>query len=225
MLGMMKCPPNFILLIMISLLSLEHGAAFAENPQSYRYFAFGSNMVESTLTALRQVYPLNATAAILPDYKLRFNIGGGGLLEGAAASVESAPGQNVHGILYTLTPQDFSRVGITEGIPLVYRWERCRVYAYVGDGISAGKEAVAANETGGVIAFTLVKSSPGNSDDSPPSRSYLNLLIQGAEEWKLDRSFRDMLETTSVARNLLVPNGLAGPMLSFAELRQQKRPR
>ena len=123
----------------------------------------------------------------------------------------------------TLTPQDFSRVGNTEGIPFVYRWERCRVYPYVGDGESAGREAAAASDTGGIIAYTLVKSFPGNSDDSPPSRSYLDLLIQGAEEWKLDRSFRDMLKSTSVARNLLVPNGLAGPMLSFAELRQQKR--
>lgn len=182
-------------------------------------------MVESTLTALRQVYPFNATAAILPDYKLRFNIGGGGLLDGAAASVEAAPGQNVHGVLYTLTPQDFSRVGNTEGIPFVYRWELCRVYPYVGDAESAGEKAVAASETGGVMAFTLVKSFPGMSDDSPPSRSYLNLLIQGAEKWKLDRSCRDMLEMTPVARNLLVPNGLAGPMLTFAELRQQKRPR
>lgn len=207
----------------ISLLSVG-ALAFSSFPTKYRYFAFGSNMVETTLTALRQVQPLNATAAILPDYKLRFNIGGGGFIDGAAASVEASRGDAVHGVLYDLTPQDFCKVGNTEGVPLAYRWERCRVYPYVGDGELAGKHAAAneANNTG-VVAYTLVKTFPGKSEDSPPSRSYLDLLIQGSEEWKLDSSFRGMLKATPVARNLLVPDGLAGPLLRLAELRQQKQ--
>lgn len=182
-------------------------------------------MVESTLTALRQVHPLNATAAVLPNYELRFNIGGGGFLDGAAASVEASSGNDVHGVLYELTPDDFAKVGNTEGIPLAYRWERCRVYPYVGDGESAGRLAAASNNTT-VKAFTLVKTfSTFSKKDSPPSRSYRDLLIQGAEEWQLDRSFRDMLKATPAARNLVVPGGLAGPMLKFAELRQtRKRP-
>jgi len=180
-------------------------------------------MVKTTLTALRQVQPINATAAILPDYKLRFNLGGGGFLDGAAASVEQSRGDDVHGVLYELTPEDFAKVGNTEGVPLAYRWERCRVYPYVGDGESAGKVAASERNNSTLVAFTLVKTFPGTSRDSPPSRSYRNLLIQGAEEWKMDKSFRDMLTATPVAKNLLVRDGLAGPMLKLAELRQQKK--
>ena len=189
---------------------------------TYRYFAFGSNMVETTLTAIRQVQPLNASAAILPDYRLRFNIGGGGILDGAAASVESSRGEYVHGVLYDLTEEDFAKVGNTEGVPLVYRWERCRVYPYLGDGESAGLRAANEFNNTAVVAYTLVKTFPGMSKDSPPSHSYLDLLIQGAEKYKFDKSFRDMLKATPVARNLLVPDGLAGPILKFAELRQKR---
>lgn len=203
--------------------------AFSTLPKTYRYFAYGSNMVESTLTALRQVTPLNATAAILPNYKLRFNIGGGGglvALDGAAASVQAASGESVHGVLYELTPDDFTKVGSTEGVPLAYRWQRCRVYPYVGDGESAGKQAASDSGDKSVEAFTLVKSFPSMPDkDYQPSRSYLNLLIQGAEKWNMDRSFVEQLKATPVARNLLVKDGLAGPLLKLAELRQQKKSR
>lgn len=220
---------KFLDLLLASVFLHAVSALTTRPPSStYHYFAFGSNMVESTLTALRQVKPLNATAAILPDYRLRFNIGGGGRLDGAAASVEAAPGRNeVHGVLYELTPDDFAKVGLTEGVPLAYRWQQCRVYPYVGDGESAGKTAVsdASSDEDSVMAFTLVKSFPsmfGKNSDDPPSRSYLDLLIQGAEEWKMDKSFRQELEATPVARNLLLTDGLAGPMLKLAELRQRK---
>jgi hypothetical protein len=184
---------------------------------TYRYFAYGSNMVASTLTALRQVHPLNASAAILPDYQLRFNLGGMALIDGAAASVSACSGKQVHGVVYELTPTDFARVGSTEGVPLAYRWEKCRVYPYVGDGDSAGKRAMETSKA--VLAYTLVNTSPR---DFAPSRSYRNLLIQGAEEWKLDKTHCDMLKATPVARNLIVPDGLAGLALKLAQLRQQK---
>lgn len=210
------------LILCVLLLSTGGSAFSASSNKRYRYFAYGSNMVETTLTALRQVQPLNATAAILPEYKLKFNVGGGNVLDGAAASVEASHGDAVHGVLYDLTAQDFAVVGNTEFVPFAYRWERCIVYPYVGDGESAGKQAASDTNNSGVVAYTLVKSFPGKSQDSPPSRSYRDLLIQGAEKWKLDRSFCDILKSTSVARNLLVPNGLAGPLLRLAELRQHK---
>ena len=190
-----------------------------QQQEQYRYFAYGSNLVSTTLTALRNVQPLSASAAILPDYRLRFNIGGGGLIEGAAASVEACPQDVVHGVVYELTPDDFARVGSTEGVPLAYKWVKCNVYPYVGDGTLAGKRAVQENDT--VVAYTLVKTFFNDDRDSPPSRSYLNLLIQGTEEWKLDASYLDMLKGTPVARNLLVSDGLAGLTLKLAELRQQ----
>jgi hypothetical protein len=202
-------PPLVVILVLCVLSSIE--------ALTYRYFAYGSNMVASTLTALRQVHPISASAAILPDYRLRFNIGGMDLVDGAAASVQACSGEQVHGVVYELTPKDFARVGSTEGVPLAYRWAKCLVYPYVGDGDSAGKRARETNKA--VMAYTLVNSSPR---DLLPSRSYLDLLIQGAEEWKVDRTYSDKLKATPVARNLLVPDGLAGLALKLAELRQTK---
>ena len=43
---------------------------------TYNYFAIGSNMHPATMTALRGIRPLNASAAVLPDFQLAFDIAG-----------------------------------------------------------------------------------------------------------------------------------------------------
>lgn len=46
------------------------------NPDTVRYFAFGSNMATSVLNGRRQCTPLAAAPAIAPGYTLAFNIRG-----------------------------------------------------------------------------------------------------------------------------------------------------
>ena len=59
-----------------------------EKPTYYNYFAFGSNMASSTMTALRSLDPIASTAAILPNHRLAFNVPGTAFVEPSWASVE-----------------------------------------------------------------------------------------------------------------------------------------
>jgi hypothetical protein len=129
--------------------------ATATTTTTYNYFAIGSNMVPSTMTSLRNLSPISATAAILPNYTLRFNIRGNPFIEPSAASVMKQPqpqqhttasttfndpctNNSVHGVLYTLTEDDFARLGQSEGVPFAYVWERCYPIPYIGNNNDAG---------------------------------------------------------------------------------------
>lgn len=111
-------------------------------------------MASSTMTALRNVRPLASSAAVLPNHSLRFNIPGTRFVEPSWASVEpifekenifneEGMGINeVHGVLYKLTEEDFETVCSTEGVPFGYTLHRCRVVPYRGNGRSAGRDAL-----------------------------------------------------------------------------------
>jgi len=145
----------------------------------------------------------------------------------------------VHGVLYKLSEEDFEAVCRSEGVPFAYRLHRCRVVPYLGDGRTAGQSAldsqiqtIMEQEDGGgeegnigVPAFTLRAGRKGWRDtqtDIPPSRSYLNVLIRGAKEFKLDRDYLDKLEAYP-AGTTIVGEGIAEGMLSFAEISQRLR--
>jgi hypothetical protein len=201
---------------------LLHAAGCTALATTYNYFAFGSNLVPETMTALRNLVPISSTAAVLPDYKLRFSIAGLPMVEPSAAAVEECKGEVVHGVVYTLTENDFARVGSTEGVPFAYRWQACDVYPYVGDGEKAGDEAVAVTDKEPMVAYTLVSgSSTSRATDIPPSKSYRDILIDGARFWKMDADYVQSLENTPYARNLLIPDGLSGATLRAAEFRQK----
>lgn len=179
-----------------------------------------------TMTALRNLNPISSTAAVLPDFKLRFNIAGMPLIEPSAAAVESCKGEVVHGVVYTLTEDDFARVGSTEGVPFAYRWQACDVYPYVGDGDEAGRtalQAAASSVVEPVAAYTLIsgRSGTASAKDIPPSKSYRDILIDGARLWKMDADYTRMLERTSFATNLLIPDGISKAALQAAEFRKQ----
>jgi hypothetical protein len=180
-------------------------------PKVYRYFGFGSNVQPSTMKALRQIEPMDATAAILPEYDLRFDGPGKKGIEPSAAFVTPCASKQVHGVIYTLSAEDFAKVGNTEGVPFGYRWKRCRVHPYVGDGEKAGYHAIANMRP--VEAFTLVSPSLGK-EDIPPSSSYLGLIKEGAKLWKFDCDYQDKLEAIPMSRN----PGISNILLRIAEL-------
>ena len=190
---------------------------FREREQLRYYFAYGSNMLQPTLTSLRNVQPINATAAVLPGYKLCFNIPGNDLIEPSAACVEPATESDcsVHGVLYTLRESDFRTVSRTEGVPVVYQWQDVKVFPYSGNGESAGVSALQ-DDTPSVYAQTLVSSFRGA--DIPPSPSYLRILQDGAAYWRMDEDYQKLLRQTPVADQLLVPGGVSGPLLDIAML-------
>ena len=203
-----------------------------DRPRTYNYFAFGSNMASSTMINLRNLSPLASTAAVLPGHKLRFNLPGAPLIEPSSASVEPSSGDGddvVHGVLFKLNEEDFATVCRTEGVPFAYVLHRCNVVTYTGDGGTAGASALRREMEGeggqsrlsSVAAFTLraARKRWREGRDIAPSRGYLNVLLRGAAEYRLDETYRTFLE--SIKPGMTIGNGLAEQALNFAEQRSQ----
>lgn len=176
-------------------------------------------MVPKTMTVLRDLSPLSSTAAVLPKYMLRFSVAGIPWIEPSAAAVERCFDQQVHGVLYELTQEDFERVGSTEGVPFGYQWQSCQVYPYVGDDSRTAGEEALRTAASSVSAYTLVATFPTKTD-IPPAKAYRDLLIEGAKLWKLDDNYVQKLEAMPFASNLLFKDGLAKALLDGAELRK-----
>lgn len=227
---------------------------------TYNYFAYGSNMALTTMTDLRNIEPISYTPAVLPFHKLVFNLPGIPFVEPSAASVEPMNSfvnslnnttlsfdnnetilyhdiSVVHGILYTLSEQDFVKVCQTEGVPFSYRLHRCQLIPYTGDGYNAGRLAFEQYQTERIAtstAFTL-RSMPlrrgsnigGNSNNYitrnniPPSQAYMNVLIRGAREFGLDADYLQELEQIPVGPTLF-GDGIAENMLRAAEERKKQ---
>jgi hypothetical protein len=209
----------------------------------YRYFGFGSNNLPSTMKALRQidVRPDCVTAAILPNYQLKFYNDAAFVRQTTTTTTTSTADENenenvVHGVLYTLTDDEFSKVGQTEGVPFGYRWQSCLVYPYKGDGKQAGNNCLSMsmsmsmsmsssnndNEENNNNTNTLVSSSPPvkaytlvearQRKETSPSPSYLGLIQEGARLWKFDSSYQEQLASIETKGN-----GISGILLQVAE--------
>ncbi len=216
---MHSIPP--LLLALITMINL------AKPVHSYNYFAIGSNMASSTMTNLRKLNPIASTPAILKDHRLAFNVPGTPFIEPSWASVEMEEGSIIHGVLYKLTEDDFAKVCQTEGVPFSYKLHRCEVMPYEGDGVDAGarmwlnKDAHADAETQVLQAFTLRagKSSWRKAKNIPPSKSYKNVLLRGAREFKIDEDYVRQLEQIKCSE-MILGDGIAEKILQFAELQK-----
>ena len=214
-------------------------------------------MLSSTMKDLRKLNPIASTAAILPGYRLRFNVPGIPGIEPSWASVEAVPSSSgistasdafmkregndqslqqssmelVHGVMHTLTAQDFATVCQTEGVPFSYVLQKCRVIQYIGDGQVAGQcklEKVLSttsitemnNAKWGISAYTLLAGPMAlrsRGEDIPPSRSYMNVLLRGAKEFALDESYLRKLEEIPVGKTW-IGDGLAEGMFRRAAM-------
>jgi len=89
------------------------------------YLAFGANLSDDVLRE-RRITPLAARPFTLRDYGLRFDHPAA--WEGCAyASAEPAPGESLHGYLYTLSERDAARMDFYESVPILRRYRRTRV--------------------------------------------------------------------------------------------------
>jgi len=215
------------------------GTKKADGPQQYNYFAYGSNMASATMTSLRGIEPVASTAAVLPGHRLRFNVPGDRLIEPSWASVEPiaeadrrvaasqvrTPCEDeeiMHGVLYRLTEEDFSRILRSEGVPFGYRVHRCRVVPYSGDSVDAGMCALSESGALGssVSAYTLraARKEWRDGPDIAPSQSYLDVLIRGAREYGLDAEYVTYLEGMEGHRSFLplIGDGIAGKVLDLS---------
>lgn len=139
------------------------------------YFAYGSNMARLQMKAHCPSAKFVA-AAKLKDHQLVFDMMAR-MWGGGVADIRPAKGQVVEGVLWEVAEADLPRLDEYEQCPLVYRRQAVEVEA-------KGKPAK---------AFAYVGTRPAGR--CAPSRRYLRLLIQGAEEHDLSLPYVEFLES------------------------------
>jgi hypothetical protein len=95
---------------------------FGHGPERVRYLGFGANLADSILRG-RRIIPLDAKTFTLQDHGLRFDHPSP--WENCSyASAEHAPGEKLHGTLYTLSGRDAARMDYYESVPCLRRYRR-----------------------------------------------------------------------------------------------------
>ena len=95
---------------------------FGHGPKRVRYLGFGANLADSILRE-RRITPLDAETFTLQDHGLRFDHPSP--WENCSyASAEHAPGEKLHGTLYTLSGRDAARMDYYESVPCLRRYRR-----------------------------------------------------------------------------------------------------
>ena len=95
---------------------------FGHGSEQIQYLAFGANLNDAVMKQ-RRITPLAVKHFTLRDHGLRFDhpapwVGCG------YASAEYAPGESVHGFLYTLSGRDAARMDFYEVVPIIQRYRR-----------------------------------------------------------------------------------------------------
>jgi gamma-glutamylcyclotransferase len=151
---------------------------FHEKFSEFDYFAYGSNMNREQIMA-RCVRPEVVGIARLPHHRLAF-YGYSRVWDGGLETVVAAPGQEVWGVIYRLTVADWDRLDT---------WQDVRL-----DGTGAyfhSPEQVMDTEGRTHLVFVYKKDSL--REPRPPSREYLDFIIQGAAARGLPAGYREEL--------------------------------
>ena len=124
----------------------------------------------------RKIIPLESQAALLKDYELIMNMGGPNFLEPSFANIRSSKGSTVEGVIHKIDELDLQKIINTEGED--YQLVKLSVYR-------EGKRKT---------AYTLIYITE-ETEDIPPSKRYLKILISAAKENNLSTAYIENLET------------------------------
>ncbi len=130
-------------------------------------------MNEHVLVTRRCIRPVSAERATLLDHRFAFDAPGLPFRERAFANVHRKRGSAVPGVLYRITAADLRRLDRMEGKGIAYVRVASTVCRDDGDEIQAWH-------------YQARWPRPGQ----PPSRRYLDLLLEAAEHWQLPESHR-----------------------------------
>jgi hypothetical protein len=127
------------------------------------YFAYGSNMDRAAMTArCPQVRPVGVAA--LPGWRFFIGVDGWG-------SVDPAPGETVHGVLWALTARDCAALHSYE---LLHKG----LYGMRTLPVRRGSRRVPA------MAYVLRRRIPGT-----PKPGYIELIVRAARDWDLPERY------------------------------------
>ena len=147
--------------------------------KSIYYFAYGSNMSSKIFRyGFRQLRPTSAERAVLKGYSLTFTEPGIPFFEPAFANVEVDSTAACEGVLYRITEKEMDDLDISEG---------GRAYNIISVEVDGA-------ESGSTSALTF--QSRAVAHGLPPSKRYIDILIDGAEEHGLSEEWVTMLKNT-----------------------------
>lgn len=149
------------------------------------YFAYGSNMDEQRVKAANRCPDARFIFnALLPGHRLVFTSG----RDAASCAADAVPddGSFVWGVVYDITDADRRQLDAREGHAVrPYRPREVLVHPH-GD----MEQRVMVLTYGAIDSADMQR---------PPSREYLNHLLQGARRWGLPAEYVSQLERTDVA--------------------------
>jgi gamma-glutamylcyclotransferase len=176
----------------VSELVLQDGAA----AELYN-FAYGSNMHSEQVRARCTNAKLVAVAK-LPDHQLAF-YGNSPVWDGAEETVLPAPGQDVWGVIYELTPSDKEKLD---------DWQDA---LFDGSGAYYHSPAKVTDQAGKVYSVLLYKKAQ-LGEPQKPSEEYLDYIVQGAIERGLPAAYVDQLRAVETKKaKFVVPRTKKSP--------------
>ncbi len=133
----------------------------------FHYFAYGSNMNPARMRA-RGLHFSTAEAAVLANFRLRFNKQSHCRPEVSYANIEPALGSRVEGVLYALEDSDaIGKMDHFEGTPVRYSRERLRIH-------TPGRGAAASE-----VAWVYLANPAYINNQLMPEQNYLAHLLAG----------------------------------------------
>ena len=139
------------------------------------YFGYGSNMSTQYLIKRRKIIPTSSMVGVLKGYQLIMNMGGPNFLEPSFANIRKCKGASVEGVLHQIDEKDLQKIVNTEG----------EDYELVKLSIHANRKKK--------TAYTLIYKTD-ETNDIPPSKRYLKILVKAARENNLSTSYIKALE-------------------------------
>ena len=124
------------------------------------YFAYGENLNRAHM-ALWCPDAVSISRATLADHRLVFR---------PWTDIVPSPGDRVLGALYEIGPRDLAAIDEYEEVPVLYQ----RIHVTV-------------QTDSGPIRTIAYQMTPGHPPTMPPE-DYLNLILQGYQDWELDTS-------------------------------------
>ncbi|KAI0856112.1 hypothetical protein F4860DRAFT_424433 [Xylaria cubensis] len=158
------------------------------------YLAYGSNMSTEKFIKNRGIMPLQTVAVAVPLWTLTMDSAGVPYSEPSYGSISpmkhEKDGQELVGVAYELTPENYTRVLASEGGGIAYAEVEVRacMISPTKDGHLLGKDI-----TIGVRTLVTVM-----RHEARPSSRYMGLLRTGADEAELPSSYQDFLASIPV---------------------------
>ena len=156
-----------------------------EKRQRTLYYAYGANLnLDSMASRCPGFEPIST--AVLPDYRFAFK---------GVADVEPAPGENVYGALYMLTPQHIKTLDRFEGFPNLYI--KKQVLIRILDGLEPK-----------CFTKATVYIMRNGARYAQPSNVYLNTILTGCKQWKLPENYQEEILRRAYHPHLITQNEL-----------------